>query len=76
MLASGQDHPDVVKALLAAGADANAIAIVSTLFQGPSAPNQTPVQTPRGGMTPLMFAARQGSRAAAAALLEGGADIR
>ena len=76
MWAAGHDHPDVVRLLIAAGADPDAR---STVIDLPKVKVDlaTMVTTalPRGGMTALMYAARQGAVRAAAALADGGADL-
>ena len=76
MWAASEDHADVVRALAKAGADVNGR---STLLDAPvlefprsGGPNSP---LPRGGWTPLMFAARQGSTEAAKALVELGANM-
>ena len=76
MWAASEDHADVVRALAKAGADVNGR---STLLDAPvlefprsGGPNSP---LPRGGWTPLMFAARQGSTEAAKALVELGASM-
>jgi len=68
MWASAEGHLDVVKALLAAGADPNLKAHVSTLTERKNADH------PSGGFTALMFAVRNGHADVAKALIEGGAD--
>ena len=75
MWAAAENHADVVKLLLAHGADAKVHSsdrdtTPPKLMAGtPAAPIS------RGGLTALVFAARQGSIDAAKALLDGGADI-
>jgi len=62
MWASAENHGTVVATLLASGADPNA---TSAYFQdwklSPSEPATPKVTTPKGAMTALHFAARQGS---------------
>ena len=75
MWAAAENHPDVVKLLLAHGADpkvrsSDRDTTPPKLMAGtPAAPIS------RGGLTALVFAARQGSIEAAKALLEAGAEI-
>jgi ankyrin repeat protein len=76
MWAASENHADVVKALAAAGGEVNARSTVLDApvleFPRSGGPNSP---FPRGGWTPLMFAARQGSTEAALALVEAGADL-
>jgi uncharacterized protein len=76
MWAAAEDHPAVVTLLAQHGADLNA---VSDLLSFPNAKVDiaTMVITalPRGGLTPLMYAARQGSLEATRALAAAGADL-
>jgi len=76
MWAAAENHAAVVRTLVAAGADLNARSDVQDApvlefprSGGPNAP------FPRGGWTPLMYAARQGAREAARALAELGANL-
>jgi uncharacterized protein len=75
MWAAAENHPDVVKLLLAHGADPKVRSndrdtTPPKLMAGtPAAPIS------RGGLTALVFAARQGSIEAAKSLIEAGADI-
>ncbi len=75
MLAASGNHPAMVKHLIEVGADANAVAAVSRIPIGPGFPNQTFTQIPRGGLTPLAFAARDGCGACAQSLIEAGAKV-
>jgi ankyrin repeat protein len=68
MWASAEGHLEVVKALLAAGADPNLKAHVSTITERKNADH------PSGGFTALMFAARNGHSDVVMALIAGGAD--
>jgi len=70
MWASAEGHLEVVKALLAAGADPNLKAHVSTLTERSHADH------PSGGFTALMFAVRDGYTDVAKALIDGGADLK
>ena len=65
MWAAAEGHAEVVKLLLARGADPALSSTAST----------KPERRPPGGMTALLFAARQGKLDAARALLDGGADV-
>jgi uncharacterized protein len=75
MWAAAEDHPDVVKLLVAHGADpkvrsSDRDTTPPKLMAGtPAAPIS------RGGLTALVFAARQGSIESAKALLDAGAGI-
>jgi ankyrin repeat protein len=75
MLAAAEDHPDIVKLLIAHGADpklrsSDRDTTPPKLMAGtPAAPIS------RGGLTALVFAARQGSIESATALIDAGADI-
>jgi ankyrin repeat protein len=75
MWAAAENHGEAVRLLLEAGAQANQrsrqIAAPVLEFPRSGGPNSP---FPRGGWTPLMFAARDGSVDAARALLDGGAD--
>ena len=68
--AAAENHADAVRALLELGADAN---LKSKVLQFPefkwTTSGMVSTVLPRGGWTPLMHAARQGSLAAAKALL-------
>ena len=76
MWAAAENHADVVRVLLEAGARANAqswITDTPTLgFPKSGGPNQP---FPRGGWTPVMYAARNGAVDALRALAEGGANL-
>jgi uncharacterized protein len=85
MWAALDDRADVIRALARARADVNARSartafphtppgvIGDPLEEGSSYVGQTVL--PKGHWTPLMYAARQGARAAVAALAEAGADL-
>jgi uncharacterized protein len=75
MWAVSENHAEVAKLLVAAGADVNAR---STLFDfnfRKVAAGGTQAVYSRGGLTPLLFAARQGATESARVLLDAGADI-
>jgi ankyrin repeat protein len=76
MWAAGQNHAAVIPLLAKAGADLNARSTVIDLPQV-KVDLATMVTTalPRGGMTALMYAAREGSVDAAGALADAGADL-
>jgi uncharacterized protein len=75
MWAAAENHPDIVKLLIAHGADPKVRSndrdtTPPKLMAGtPAAPIS------RGGLTALVFAARQGSIESATALIDAGADI-
>jgi ankyrin repeat protein len=76
MWAAGQNHGEVIRLLAAAGADLNLRSAVIDL-----PPTKVDLATmvttalPRGGMTALMYAAREGAVDAAAALADVKADL-
>lgn len=76
MWAAGENHADAVKLLIARGADINAhstpleFAKVKVDFA-----TMVFIAMPRGGMTALMFAAREGALDAVRALTEAGAGL-
>ena len=76
MWAAAEDHPEVVKLLASRGADLNAKSKVPE-FPKVKVDAATMVTTalPRGGMTALMLAARQGAPNGIRALIETGADL-
>jgi ankyrin repeat protein len=86
MWAVTENHSDVVELLLARGADINARTNV-TMPKGEYVParaggasgtgivRQRALPTPDGGMTPLLFAVRDGNAAMTRLLLDRGADI-
>jgi ankyrin repeat protein len=74
MWAAAQRQPDMVKALVAAGADVNARAIVNNWPRQVTAEPRA-IYRPSGGLTPLLYAAREGCVECARALVDGGADI-
>ena len=76
MWASAENHADVVRALASLGAEVNGRSrnIEPPVLEFPKSggPN---MPFPRGGWTPLMYAAREGALDAARALVELGADL-
>lgn len=77
MWASGEGHTDVVRVLLAAKADPNAIAKPSSLQRvGKLDAGRMWVDHSSGGLSTLMFAARQGQIEAARELVKAGADLK
>jgi ankyrin repeat protein len=74
MWAVDEKHPAMVKELIAHGADVNAVSNINKWErQVTSEPRDK--WLPLGGLTPLLFAARQGCVDCAKVLLEGGAKI-
>ena len=74
MWAAAQNHAAMAKELLAHGADVNArSAIQNWERQNTQEPREK--WLPPGGLTPLLFAARQGSLESARVLVEAGADV-
>jgi ankyrin repeat protein len=73
MWATAQRHPDVMRVLIEAGADVNARStIIAWERQRTSEPRDK--WLPPGGLTPLLFAAREGCVDCAKVLLSAGAD--
>ena len=73
MWATAQKHPDVMRVLIEAGADVNArSSIIVWERQRTSEPRDK--WLPPGGMTPLLFAAREGCVDCVKVLLSSGAD--
>ena len=81
-----ENHPDVVRLLVARGANVSARTAVTMprgeyvpgragRTAGPGLIRQRALPTPEGGMTPLLFAVRDGNRDMMRLLLELGADI-
>jgi ankyrin repeat protein len=80
MWAAAERHPDAVAALLAAGADVQARS--STYMQTVTSEvtqrlgrEELNYDVSRGGMTPIMFAARSGDTASLGLLIAAGADV-
>jgi ankyrin repeat protein len=72
--AAAQNQPAMIRLLVAKGADVNARSVVRDWGRRMTA-EERPKDLNRGGMSALMFAARDGSIEAVRALLEVGADI-
>jgi len=73
MWAVAEGHPDMVRELIAHGADVNARSMINKWErQTTSEPREK--WLPLGGLTPLLFAARQGCLECAQVLVEKGAD--
>ena len=74
MWAAAQGHPDMMRALIEAGADVNARStIVNWERQRTSEPRDK--WLPPGGLTPLLLAAREGSVECTRVLVSAGADL-
>jgi ankyrin len=74
MWASAQGQPAMVAALVAAGADVNARSIVNN-WQRQVTAEPRAIYRPAGGLTPLLYASREGCMACARTLVDAGADI-
>ena len=74
MWAAAQSQPAMVRELIAAGADVNARAIVNNWGRQVTAEPRA-IYRPAGGLTPLLYAAREGCVECVAALVDGGAEI-
>lgn len=75
MWAVAENHADVAKLLVAAGADVNARSTLYDFNFRKVATGGTQAVYSRGGLTALMFAARQGAIESGQILLDAGADI-
>jgi ankyrin repeat protein len=75
MWAAAENHADVVRALIAAGADVNAKSIVWDWPKLKLRSGDLGVALPDGGLSTLMYAARQGALEPARLLVEAGTDI-
>src|SRR6478752_6022121 len=74
MWAAAQGQPQMIRLLLSKGAEANERSTVRDWQRRVTAEGR-PRDMSRGGLTPLLFAAREGCIACMQALLDGGADI-
>jgi ankyrin len=74
MWAAAQGQPLMVRELIAAGANVNARATVNDWGRQVTAEPRA-IYRPTGGLTPLLYAAREGCVDCVAALVDGGADI-
>jgi ankyrin repeat protein len=74
MWAAAQSQPAMVRELIAAGADVNARAILNNWGRQVTAEPRA-IYRPAGGLTPLLYAAREGCVECVAALVDGGAEI-
>ena len=72
--ASAQNQPAMVRELIAAGADVNVRAMVNNWGRQVTAEPRA-IYRPAGGLSPLLYAAREGCVDCVAALVDGGADI-
>src|SRR5215831_11870896 len=75
MWAAAENHPEAAKLLVAHGADVDARSKPLEYKTDRFGLEGVLTILPRGNMTPLMYAAREGSAAAARALAEGGASL-
>ena len=80
MWAAAQSHPEAVAALLEAGADVRArsrsyLQTVTSEVTQRAGREELNYTVPRGGSTPLLFAARSGDAESVKLLVEGGADV-
>ena len=73
MWAVAQSQPAMVKALVAAGADVNARSTINN-WQRQVTAEPRAIYRPAGGLTPLLYAAREGCVDCARYLIEGGAN--
>jgi ankyrin repeat protein len=74
MWAAAQSQPEMIKLLLANGADVNARGMVRE-WQRKVIKEPRPKDMNNGGFTPLLYAAREGCTECAKALVAGGADL-
>jgi ankyrin repeat protein len=75
MWAASENHADVVKLLVARGADPNGRSATLAWPKDGFGLEGVMTYLPRGNWTPLMYAARDGAADAARALVEGGAQL-
>jgi uncharacterized protein len=74
MWAVAQNQPAMVKELIAHGADVNARSTINN-WQRQVTAEPRAIYRPAGGLTPLLYAAREGCAECARLLVEAGADI-
>ncbi len=74
MWAAAEKHPAVARLLIERGADVNAQSAVFDFTKLKPKAGSVPMNFPRGGFTPLLFAARQGDIESARVLLDAGAN--
>jgi uncharacterized protein len=74
MWAAAEGQPAMVKVLVDAGADVNARSMVNNWERQVTAEARA-IARPSGGLTPLLYAARQGCLECAKTLAEAGADL-
>jgi len=74
MWAVAQNQPAMVKELIAHGADVNARSSINN-WQRQVTAEPRAIYRPAGGLTPLLYAAREGCAECARLLVEAGADI-
>ena len=75
MWAAAENHPDVIKLLIARGANIDARSSDFDYSKMRPKAGSVGMNWPRGGFSPLLFAAREGAVAAMRVLLDAGADI-
>ncbi|MBV9503798.1 MAG: ankyrin repeat domain-containing protein [Acidobacteriia bacterium] len=75
MWAVAENHAEIAKILIDAGADVNAQSTYYDFKFRKVASGGTQALYYRGGLTPLLFAARQGALESGRALLDAGADV-
>jgi ankyrin repeat protein/cytochrome c5 len=75
MWAAAETHPAVVKLLTEHGADVNARSIAWDFKDTKGTNGNANVYYPKGGLTPLLFAVRQGDLESVKTLVNAGADV-